>query len=93
MTTNNDKTQDTLIVYSAEWCGDCQKLKSFLENEKIDYENRDIIKDKKWGEELEQKTGKLGVPYLLINDEWIIGYEAGVGFNEEWARKVLKNYL
>jgi len=56
MTNKNENTRQTLIVYSAQWCGDCQKLKAFLKNENIDYENRDIIKDKKWGEELEKKN-------------------------------------
>lgn len=90
MTENNPPK---LIVYSAQWCGDCQKLKAFLNEENIEYENRDIVQDKKWGEELESKTGKLGVPYLLIGEEWVIGYEPGVGFSDSWARKTLKNYL
>jgi glutaredoxin len=82
-----------LIVYSAEWCGDCQKIKAFLADHNIPYENRDIIKEKHWGKELEAKTGKLGVPYLLIGEEWVIGYEPGVGYNEAYAQKVLKDYL
>jgi glutaredoxin len=82
-----------LVVYSADWCGDCQKLKAFLSAQNVPYENRDIRKEPHWGEELEAKTGKLGVPYLLIGDEWVIGYEVGVGFTEDWARKTLKAYL
>jgi len=90
MTQNN---HSNLIVYSAQFCGDCQKLKTFLDKENIEYENRDIIQNKKWGKELEKKTGKLGVPYLLKGEEWVIGYEPGIGFTEEWARKTLSEYL
>ena len=82
-----------LVVYSAEWCGDCQHLKAFLAKHDIEYENRDIVDNKSWGVELEQETGKLGVPYLRIDNEWIIGYEPGVGFNEDYARHVLADYI
>ena len=82
-----------LIVYSAELCGDCQKLKSFLAENGISYENRDIRKNPAFGQELETTTGKLGVPYLIINGEWQIGYEKGVGFTDAWARKVLADFL
>jgi glutaredoxin-like protein NrdH len=82
-----------IIVYSAKLCSDCQKLKGFLESHNIEYENRDIRDNPKWGEELEAKTGKLGVPYLLIDGEWIIGYEANVGYSEEWAKKTLEKYI
>lgn len=82
-----------LVVYSADWCGDCQKLKAFLSENHIEYENRDIRKEPPWGEELEQRTGKLGVPNLRMGDEWVIGYEPGVGYTDDHARKVLKDYL
>jgi glutaredoxin-like protein NrdH len=88
-----EKKPAPLIVYSADWCGDCQLLKAFLQEHQIPYENRDIRKEPQWGEELEAKTGKLGVPYLKIGDEWIIGYEAGVGYNEAYAKTVLADYL
>ncbi len=82
-----------IIVYSAKLCSDCQKLKAFLDENNIQYENRDIRENPKWGEELEKNTGKLGVPYLQIDGEWIIGYEAFVGYSEQWAKKVFAELL
>lgn len=78
-----------IIVYSSPLCGDCQKLKAFLEQHQISYENRDI-REEEHANTLQEKTGILGVPYLVLDGEWIIGYEKGVGFTEEWAKKVFK---
>lgn len=75
-----------VIVYSAELCGDCQQLKAFMDANGIDYENRDIRKNPEYGEELEQRTGKLGVPYLVIDGEWVRGYQPKQPFSEDFAR-------
>jgi len=75
-----------IILYSAKLCGDCQQLKAFMDANGIDYELRDIGERPEYARELEQKTGKLGVPYLVIDGEWIRGYEVGKPFSEEFAR-------
>jgi glutaredoxin 3 len=75
-----------IIVYSATICGDCQLLKAFMDNNGIQYETRDIRENPAHGEELEAQTGKLGVPYLHIDGEWISGYDPGKPFTEEFAR-------
>lgn len=78
----------TVIMYSAELCGDCQKLKAWMDAAGIPYENRDIKKDPTNGEVLQSKTGKLGVPYLIINGEWKRGYVPGQEFSETFAREL-----
>ena len=75
-----------IILYSAALCGDCQHLKAFMDANDIDYTLRDIRENLEYGEELEAKTGKLGVPYLQINGEWIRGYQVGEPFSEEFAK-------
>jgi glutaredoxin len=77
-----------IVLYSAKMCGDCQHLKAYMDAEGIEYENLDIRENLEYGEELEQKTGKLGVPYLVIDGEWKIGYEVGKPFTEEFARSL-----
>lgn len=77
-----------IVLYSAAMCGDCQHLKAFMDAEGIEYTLRDIRENLEYGEELEQKTGKLGVPYVVINGEWIRGYDMGKPFTEEFARNL-----
>nr|AUN36998.1 hypothetical protein [uncultured bacterium] len=55
----------------------------------IAYETRDIRKHPEHGVELEAKTGKLGVPFLVINGEWKRGYDPGKPFSEHFARELL----
>jgi glutaredoxin len=78
-----------IVMYSAEICGDCQALKAFMDREGVDYEIRDIKKNPAHGEELESKTGKLGVPYIIIDGEWKRGYVPGQAFSEGFARELL----
>ncbi len=78
--------QKQIIMYSGKLCGDCQLLKAFMAQHNISYENRDIQERPEYGEELKARTGKLGVPYLIIDGQWIRGYEPGKPFSEEFAR-------
>lgn len=78
-----------IIMYSAQLCGDCQLLKAFMAEQGIEYENRDIRENLAYGEELEAKTGKLGVPYLVIDGEWKRGYEPNQPFSAEFAANLL----
>ncbi len=78
-----------IIVYSAKLCGDCQQLKSFLDGEGIRYENRDIRENREHGEELERRTGKLGVPYIVIDGEWKRAYQPDRPFSENFVRDLL----
>ena len=78
-----------IIMYSAQLCGDCQKLKAFMDEHGVEYENRDIKENPDYGREVEERTGKLGVPYLVIDGEWVRGYEVGKPFSEEYARGIL----
>ena len=63
-------------------------LKAFMNRHGIEYENRDIRENPEFGKELEAKTGKLGVPYLIIDGEWARGYEPGKPFSEDFAKSL-----
>lgn len=78
-----------IILYSAEMCGDCQNLKAFMDAQGIVYTIRDIRKNPDHAEELEAKTGKLGVPYLVIDGEWVRGYVPKQPFSEDFAKELL----
>ncbi|HNZ48210.1 MAG TPA: glutaredoxin family protein, partial [Candidatus Hydrogenedentes bacterium] len=77
-----------IIVYSADFCSDCQHLRAWMDKEGIAYEVRDIRKDPEHARTLEEKTGKQGVPFLIIDGEWKRGYEPGKAFSEAFARSL-----
>jgi len=76
----------SIILYSADFCGDCRALRSWMDGQGIAYEHRDIRVHPEYAEELEAKTGKQGVPYLIIDGEWVRGYQPGKPFSEDFAR-------
>jgi glutaredoxin len=78
-----------IVMYSAKLCGDCQHLKAFMDANGVDYETRDIREHPEHGQELEEKTGKLGVPYLIVDGEWVRGYQPRQPFSEAYARQIL----
>lgn len=76
----------SILLYSADFCGDCRNLRAWMDREGIDYEVRDIRKRPEYAAELAEKTGKEGVPYLVIDGNWVRGYEPGKPFSEAFAR-------
>ena len=78
-----------IVLYSAKLCGDCQKLKAFMDAEGVPYEVRDIKEDPNHARELEERTGKLGVPYVVVDGQWKRGYVPGQAFSEDFARDIL----
>lgn len=77
-----------VILYCADLCSDCQKIKDYMDSNGIDYELRDIRKNPAYADEVTEKTGKLGVPYLIIDGEWVRGYELDKPFSEEFAHSL-----
>ena len=63
-----------VIVYTTSWCGWCRKTLAFLDQNGVDYENRDIEADDAWREELEEKTGSTSIPMVEIDGEIVRGY-------------------
>jgi putative membrane protein len=62
-------------VYSATWCPDCRRLDRWLELNGVPHAKVDIDTTGGAAEELEESTGKRGVPYLKLNGaKWVRGY-------------------
>ena len=79
-----------LTVYSATWCPDCVQAKRFLDEHGIDYELIEIDKTPGAAETLEEKTGKRGIPYFVLDDErWVRAYVPRQGFDREGMRRLL----
>ncbi len=80
-----------IIMYTAQLCGDCQLLKAYYDAQGIVYETRDIREEPEHGRVLEEKTGKLGVPYLVVDGEWKRGYRPGEPFSEAFAASLVSD--
>jgi glutaredoxin-like protein len=66
-------TQSNIIVYGADWCGDCRRSKRFLNEQNIPFTWIDIDQDKE-AEALvrEKNDGKRIIPTILFEDGSIL---------------------
>lgn len=64
-----------LAVYSAGWCPDCKRLKHWVESNGVVVREISVETDATAAEKLERETGKIAVPYILVNGKaWVRGY-------------------
>ena len=62
-------------VYSTPICPYCNALKNFLKENKVEFEDINVAEDKRAREEMIQKTGRMEVPVIEIDNEIIVGFE------------------
>jgi mycoredoxin len=64
---------ERVILFSAEWCGYCDRLRSDLERARVPFVERDIeqstTNNKAW-----RSAGGRGVPVTLVGDQVVQGY-------------------
>ena len=68
-------TEQKIKVYSTSMCPWCIKLKEFLKEKNIEFENIDVGSDQKSAEEMVKKSGQMGVPVTEINGKIIVGFD------------------
>ncbi|MBI4815957.1 MAG: hypothetical protein HY791_06860 [Deltaproteobacteria bacterium] len=71
-----------VVVYSASWCGVCQKAKTLLKEWRVPFIEKDVEASKKAAEELAYKAQKAGVaprgvPVIDVAGELQLGLDEG----------------
>ena len=61
-------------VYSTPTCPYCIKLKSFLKENNIDFEDINVAGDHEKAKEMVKLSGQMGVPVTAVDDKLVIGY-------------------
>lgn len=62
-------------VYSTPTCPWCMRVKQFLKDNNILYEDLDVSQNQPAAEEMIQKSGQMGVPVLDIDGNIIVGFD------------------
>jgi len=65
-----------IIVYSRNFCAWCVEVKDFLQKNNIEFEERDIAKNKEYLEEMVKKSGQQFVPTIDIDGETLADADA-----------------
>ena len=62
-------------VYSTSTCPYCIKLKKFLTEKNIPFENIDVGSNPQKAKEMVEKSGQMGVPVIDIDGKIITGFD------------------
>ena len=63
-----------VTVYSTPTCHYCNMAKEYFKANNIPYETFDVASDADKRKEMMEKSGQLGVPVILIDNDLVIGF-------------------
>ena len=63
-----------VVIYSTPTCPYCKRAKDYLTRKGISYTEHNVAIDRAAAKEMVKKSGQLGVPVILIDDEVFIGF-------------------
>lgn len=66
---------EKVTVYSTSTCPYCIRVKQFLKDNNVDFEENDVAADQEKAKEMVDKTGQMGVPVIDVDGEIIIGFD------------------
>ena len=72
-----------VVIYSTPTCHYCNQAKEFFDDYNISYEVFNVQSDLEKRKEMMEKSGQMGVPVIIIDDEIV------KGFDEEKLRELL----
>ena len=68
-------SNNSVIIYSANWCAFCHAAKDYLTKIGVTYEVRDVEEKQEYIQESVDKSGQMGIPVLDIDGEIIVGFD------------------
>ncbi len=77
-------TDKKVVIYSTPTCPYCKRAKDYLSRKGIPYTDINVAQDREKAKEMIQKSGQMGVPVIIIDDNEIV-----VGFNQSLLDKLL----
>jgi glutaredoxin-like YruB-family protein len=74
---------EKIKIYSTPGCIYCKNAKTFFKENNIEFEDIDVSENQDSAREMIEKSGQMGVPVIIINENIIIG------FNQDKIEEVL----
>ncbi len=72
---NAEKPQKRVTVYTTPTCSWCTTLKTHLKKHGIRYSEVDVSRDQNAAQEMQRRSGQMGVPQTDIGGEMIVGFD------------------
>lgn len=64
-----------VVIYTSPTCPWCIKTKAFFKEQNIKYSEKNIVESEAIAQEAIKKSGQIGVPVILVDDEVIVGFD------------------
>ncbi|MEK7628564.1 MAG: glutaredoxin family protein [Patescibacteria group bacterium] len=65
----------SVVIYSTPTCHFCKLAKDYFDKNGIKYTAYDVSSDIEKRNEMIEKSGQMGVPVIIIDNEIIVGYD------------------
>ncbi|MBI3019896.1 MAG: thioredoxin family protein [Parcubacteria group bacterium] len=62
-------------IYTSPTCIHCKAAKEFFQEHNVTYTEYNVVEDPSRRQEAVEKSGQMGVPVILVNDEVVIGFD------------------
>ncbi len=69
-----EKTDKKVVIYSTPTCPICKRAKQYFANQGIPYQDINVAADREAAHEMIHKSGQMGVPVIIVDDELMIGF-------------------
>ena len=64
-----------VTIYTTPSCVYCKMAKQYFADNKVEYEEKNVVTDIEAREAMVQKSGQMGVPVVEIGGEIIVGFD------------------
>lgn len=64
-----------VTVYSTTTCPFCIRVKQYLKDNNVQFEDIDVSANQEKADEMIKKSGQMGVPVIEIDGEIIVGFD------------------
>ena len=57
-----------VVMYGADWCGDCRRSEALLKALNVEYEKKDVEHSAEFTEEARSISGRTNIPVIVFAD-------------------------
>jgi len=75
MDNNTNAQAKSVTIYSTPTCHFCHLAKEFFNDKGVKYTEYDVLTNLEKRQEMLEKTGQMGVPVIIIDDQIVIGFD------------------
>ncbi len=63
-----------VVIYTTPTCPWCHRAKEYLSRKGVSYLEHDVAADKEKAKEMIDKSGQMGVPVIIVDNEVLVGF-------------------